>query len=569
MRDRIFFISVGIGIFACIILLRLFFLQVTQKEQYQAQASRQQGISLLSELRRGGIFFKDSDGMLVPAAVTHRTYNLVGNPRLIENSEYLLEKLTAIVPDMRRDDLTQQLSDKERSYVLFAKNIEKETSLRITEEKLMGIWIEEEEQRIYPSSAMASQVLGFVGFDGNDRTGQYGIEQQYENALLGKSNVAEKQTFRNKILAAGQDFLPKKQSGQDVILTIDPNIQSYAEGLIKKIATQWHAKSAGVLVIQPKTGAIIAMESTPSFDPNTYGTVSEYNVFLNPIIQNLFEMGSIMKPITMAAGLDARAITEKTTYHDVGFLKIADATIKNFDGKGRGTVTMYDILDKSLNTGAVFIMRQLGMRAFRDYVERFGLGELTGIDLPHEIEGNMVNLKNGGEVEYATASFGQGIAVTPLGLTTALSAVANGGNLMRPYIVQRIMDGKKIVYEAKPTIRRRVISKEVSEIVTRMLVQVVDATLGGGKARLTGYSIAAKTGTAQIPNIHTSGYSDYYLHTFFGYGPAFDPKFFILLYLEQPTGVRYASQTLTEPFHNLSEFIVSYYKIPPDRPLHQ
>ena len=193
--------------------------------------------------------------------------------------------------------------------------------------------------------------------------------------------------------------------------------------------------------------------------------------------------------------------------------------------------------------------------------------ETTGIDLPNEVESNLSNLHSNREVEFATASFGQGIALTPISLATALSSIANGGELMRPYIVSKRMKDGVVQEVTEPKVRRRVISQGTATIVSRMLVHVVDVALAGGQVKMPGYSIAAKTGTAQIPKQGESGYSEEYLHTFFGYAPAFDPKFLVLLYLERPQGVRYASETLSMPFKDMVEFLINYYEIPPDRNL--
>lgn len=529
------------------IIVRLFFLQVSYADEYQATAERQHNVLLLSQSRRGDIFFEDKDGVLVPAATTHRTYTLEGNPQQIENPVALYEKFAALLP-LDKDTFLERASAHDTTYTVFMQNISRDTATRIANLTTPEVWLSKDEKRVYPEGTMASHLLGFVGFSDIGRGGRYGLEQQYEDILNGSD--------------ARSGFA---QDGSDLILTIDPHIQSIAHELGTKLVETWNAASAGILVLEPKTGAILAMDSIPGFDPNAYQEVKDYDIFLNPFTQKVFEMGSIVKPLTMAAGLDARAITELTTYYDAGHVRIGNAILNNYDGKGRGWQGMYDILDQSLNTGAVFIMQQLGKRVFHDYMRRFGLGESTGVDLGQEVAGNLSNLEIGNDVEYATASFGQGIAVTPLGLASALSAIANGGELMRPYIVKRIEDNKGVSTETVPVVRRRVLRTETTETISRMLADVVDKTLAGGIISMPQYRIAAKTGTAQISNKTSGGYSDMYLHTFFGYAPAFDPRFLILLYLEEPRGVRYASQTLSEPFRKLAEFIITYYKIAPDR----
>ncbi|OGZ43870.1 MAG: hypothetical protein A3J55_00340 [Candidatus Ryanbacteria bacterium RIFCSPHIGHO2_02_FULL_45_17b] len=548
---------------AGVVLIRLFFLQVSYADVYGETAAKQHAIAFSSLPTRGDIFFSDRQGALVPAAVTKRAYMLAGNPQKITDIAAAYEELARIM-NFDKEEFFSRASATS-TYAVFLKDIPKEKAEEVMRLQIPGVWIAGEEGRIYPEGLIASHALGFVGYVDNERVGRYGIEQQYEKILAGFSGDSTDRRSKGGFLSSfGKTSLTEKKEGADIVLTIDPHIQSISHQITADLMEKWDAVSAGILVIQPQTGAILAMESLPSFDPNAYNTVKDYDVFLNPFTQKVFEMGSIVKPLTMAAGLDAYAVSEATTYYDAGFVRVRDAEIKNYDGKGRGTQSMYDILDQSLNTGAVFVMQQLGMPQFKDYMERFGLGDTTSIDLPQEIAGNMQNLEVGREVEYATASFGQGIAVTPMALATALSAIANGGELVRPYIVDRVMEGDTLVTKTVPSVRRRVLRQETTEIVSRMLSKVVDKTLAGGLVAMPGYYIAAKTGTAQMADAD-GGYSDSYLHTFFGYAPAFDPQFLVLIFLEKPVGVRYASQTLSEPFHKLSEFIIHYYGILPDR----
>ena len=302
-----------------------------------------------------------------------------------------------------------------------------------------------------------------------------------------------------------------------------------------------------------------------SFDLNDRTGV-DIEAFQNPLVENVYEMGSIIKPLTMAAGLDAGVISPQSTYYDAGFLKLSDYTIKNYDGRGRGTVPMQEILSQSLNTGVAHIASLLGKERFRKYFYGLKLGSETGIDLPNEAHGLVSNLESPRELEYATASFGQGIALTPIATVRALATLANGGVLITPHLVKKIeyADGKSrdITYPEG----ERIFKTKTSEDATRMLVEVVDTALKGGKAKNPYYTVAAKTGTAQIADSTGGGYyEDRYLHSFFGYFPAYDPKFLIFLYTVEPKGVKYASETLTDPFIDLVQFLINYYELPPDR----
>ena len=277
-------------------------------------------------------------------------------------------------------------------------------------------------------------------------------------------------------------------------------------------------------------------------------------------------MGSIIKPLTMASGLDSGAVKPDSTYYDAGRIHVDGYTISNYDGLARGTVPMQQILSQSLNVGAAHIASIMGKDAFRKYFLNLKLGTETGIDLPNETYGLVKNLQSPRDVEYATASFGQGIALTPIETVRALSTLANKGVLSTPHIAKRIEYDNGKVSEIGFPPGERVFSETTTDDVTRMLVKVVDEALAGGTVALSHYSIAAKTGTAQIADPVNGGYyDDRFLHSFFGYFPAYDPQFLIFLYTVEPKDVRYASQTLTDPFMELVRFLINYYNVAPDR----
>jgi cell division protein FtsI/penicillin-binding protein 2 len=317
-------------------------------------------------------------------------------------------------------------------------------------------------------------------------------------------------------------------------------------------------------VIDPTSGEIYAMGTYPTFDPNNFSQ-EKVGVFSNPLVNARYEMGSIIKALTMAAGLDAGVVTAKTTYNDLGSLTMNGSTIRNYDHKGRGVIPMQEVLNQSLNTGVSFVVSKMGNAKFASYFENYGLGETTGIDLPGEIHGDIRGLKSPRDIEYATASFGQGIALTPIETARALCTLGNGGILNFPHIVKKInydIGGSKIITASTTPVR--VLKQSTSEEITRMLVVVVDKALKGGKYNNPHYSVAAKTGTAQIAVNGKYSENDF-LHSFFGYFPAYNPKFLVLMYLVKPQNVSYASDTLTIPFMNMRDFLISYYNVPPDR----
>ena len=311
-----------------------------------------------------------------------------------------------------------------------------------------------------------------------------------------------------------------------------------------------------------KTGKILAMTSYPEFDPNDYGNVDSVKVFMNPVVQSLYEPGSVFKAITMAAALDKGVVAPQTTYNDVGKIEISGKLIENALRKGEGVQTMTQVLEKSLNTGAVFAQQKLGKDDFKDYVEKFGFAEKTGIDLNGEVRGNTANLETKRDFELANISFGQGIAVTPIQLVAAYGVLANDGILMRPYVVDRIIysDGEEKIIS--PTEVRRVISSDTASRISAMLVSVVKNG-HTQKAGVGGYLIAAKTGTAQIPDPSTKKYlENETIHTVSGFFPAFEARFSMIVKIDKPAA-KYAESTSAPLFGEIAKYILNYYEIPP------
>jgi cell division protein FtsI (penicillin-binding protein 3)/stage V sporulation protein D (sporulation-specific penicillin-binding protein) len=318
--------------------------------------------------------------------------------------------------------------------------------------------------------------------------------------------------------------------------------------------------------MNPKTGEIYAMGKDPTFDPNNLKDAKNSSVFTNNLVEDVYEMGSIIKPLTLAAGLDSGAITPNTTYNDTGSIWLNNKKISNYDGKARGVIPMQQILSQSLNVGAAWVARQMGHETFSNYMLAYGLGQKTGIDLPNEATGLVNNLNSPREVEYATASFGQGIAMSPIETVRALAVLANKGKLVTPHLVSKIKYSSGITKNVSYPEGKQVLKPATSEEISRMLVTVVDTALRGGTVKISNLSVAAKTGTAQIAKPGGGGYyEDQYLHSFFGYFPAYDPKFIVFLYTYKPKGVKYASETLTDSFINITKFLVNYYEVPPDR----
>jgi len=564
--SRIWVFYGGVTLVALFLIAKLFFVQIVHGEDYKQQAERQYVSPSTGLFDRGSIFFTKKDGDTLSAAMLKSGVVVAINPSVLENSKETFEKLNSII-DIDSVSFFEKARKKDDPYEVIKDRVDESLGEVIRNLEISGIIIAKDRWRFYPAESMAAQVLGFVGYKGNTLTGRYGLERYY-NDVLERDDPELYVNFFAEIFANISSTLlseSNKHEG-DIITSIEPTVQGYLEDVLEGIQEEWNSESVGGVVIDPKTGAIYAMGSIPSFNPNTFNLESSPAVFSNPMVEDVYEMGSIIKPITMASGLDANAVKAITTYDDKGTLVLDGKRIGNYDGKARGVVSMQEVLNQSLNTGAVFVMQKLGKEKFKEYFLSFGIGEETGIDLPNEVPGLVSNFASKNEIEYATASFGQGIAMTPIATVRALSALGNGGLLITPHVATAIDYHVGGTHTISPLPPKRVISSETSEEITRMLVKVVDEALLDGTVALPNYSIAAKTGTAQIANKELGGYyDDRYLHSFFGYFPAYDPKFLVFLYIINPKEVRYASQTLTHPFMDMTKFLINYYEISPDR----
>jgi len=554
--------------FVIIVVAMLFSLQIVRGDYYREKANRQYFSVTTDYFGRGDIFFNNKDGENITAATDREGFDLSINPKNIGSAEELYNKLSQVI-DIDKNTFLKKIGDEKDSKDIRFYNLKitKDDIEKINNLNISGVTFSAKKWRYYPGNNLASRVLGFVGYDENSISGRYGIEKFYDSVLK-KNNGAIINSFA-ELFSDIKSFVSNNnpETKGDVILTIDPLVQTNLEKNLDEVLNKYHAEMAGGIIMDPKTGKIVAMAIKPDFDPNNYSSYKNVSLFNNPAVENVFEFGSVMKPITIAAAIDEGKITPETTYYDKGYVELDGKKIKNFDNKSRGLSTMQDVLSYSINTGAVFAMQQLGKEEFKKYIINSGLGEKTGIDLPGEVAGKITNVINSPrDIEYATASFGQGIAVTPIEMIRALSSLANNGYLIKPYLVEKIAyDGVKDKITL-PETGRQVFKKETTEQISRMLVNVFDEGLLGGIYKMDRYSIAAKTGTAQIAIEGQKGYiQGENLHSFFGYFPAFDAKFSIFLFLVRPKGVSLSSHSLSQPFVNLTKFLINYYEIPPDR----
>ena len=523
-------------VFGAAIISRLIFLQILKGDFYKALSQGLHSSFQKTQIERGEIFLKGGE----PLAINIDLPFVFASPRGIEKSEETAEALSQIL-NLDKNSVLEKLK-KDNFYSLLKRKLTQKEVDDLKKSKFEGVYLEEEKVRYYPQETLASQAIGFLGAEG---IGQYGLEE-----------------FFNDILENAKDAEAKK--GQDLILTIDYNIQFKAEKLLQEAKENLEIESGQIIVIEPISGKILTLAHFPNFNPNQYEKYAKeenLEIFKNSVTQKLFEPGSVFKPMTMAGALNEGKITPETTYHDPGEIKIGGYKIDNYAKRTYpGELTMTNVLEKSINTGAVFAETQLGEALFLNYIEKFGFFEKTGIDLP-EVYSENEEFKKGYEINFATASFGQGIEMTPIQLARAYCAIANGGKLIKPYLVEKILENGTLLNEIEPEISSPIISSKTSRQLTAMLVSVVENGFAKS-AKIPGYYIAGKTGTAQVAE--GGVYSpDKSIQTFVGFAPAFDPKFLILIKLDNPE-TKTAEYSAVPIFHALSEYIIHYWQIPPD-----
>ena len=518
---------------------RLFYLFATSGPELRQRAEAQYSNQQESAFRRGDIFIGDfsTQEKTLVATVKDFSYIYAVPKEIVDQTttrQLLVEKLGLTVE--RVDNI---FSKKEDEFEVLIKSPTAEQVELVKQTNLVGVRIGSEPRRYYPLGEQLAQTIGFVGHnEAGQKTGQYGVEAYYDSELGGREGPAD-----------------------DLVLTIDKNIQTFAAQALEELVKSMAATGGSIIVQDPQTGEILAMVGSPSFDPNNYQT-AKLSQFVNVNIQSGFEPGSTFKAITMSGALDKKALTPTSTYTDTGVVDIAGYQIKNFNEKSFGLQTMTQVLEKSLNTGAIYMEERLGDDNFLNYVLDFGFGQASGVDLAGEVGGDISNLYSKRKINFVTAAFGQGIAVTPLQLINSYSAIANGGKLMRPHIVKAVVHPDGSQTQTMPEIISTPISERSALTISKMLVDVVDH--GFDKVRITGYDVAGKTGTAQIASPE-GGYSDQFIHDMVAFAPAFAPKFVILIKLDKPQGLKFAADSLSPTMGKMTRFLLNYFNVPPSR----
>lgn len=557
------FLLLGLGV----ILGRLYMLQIAWGAQARQQAEAQHSVYQKLFASRGEIALVDKLNLqTLPVAANIKQYLVYAVPADILTPKLTSETLATALSLPALDILNKISGPDSRKYVPLKKQLSEPEQKKIKDLSLPGIYLDSEDTRYYPENNLLSQVLGFVGYNkDSQRAGLYGLEKYFQKDLAG----ADGQLFEEKDTGGAWIFGSKREEtsavdGVNLVLTVDKTIQFQSESVLKDAVTKHGADSGSIIVLNPKTGAVLAMANFPDYDLNNYGKVTDPKVFNNQAVIGNFEPGSTFKAITMAAALEEGKVTPDATYEDKGVFEVGTYKIYNSDHKAHGIQTMLEVLDESLNTGAIYVKEQIGNETFNKYLKKFGFGQPTGIELP-ETRGNLDNLKGNIAVNFATASFGQGISATPIQMIRAYTAMANGGKMMKPYIVQSKIypDGTSVNTKTEST---QVISAKTANTISAMLVDVVENG-HGKKAGVPGYYIAGKTGTAQVPRKDGKpGYEeDNNIGSFIGYGPVEDPQFVMLVRIDHPRDVSFAESTAAPAWGQMAQFILNYMHIAPTR----
>lgn len=546
---------------AVVLVGRLFFLQIIDKSDLQAKNLSQVQVDRKLQSPRGTIY--DRNGR--PLAMSVVTKSLYADPKMIKQSPSEVAELIAPYVTMSKEDIVKSLQE-DTAFVWIDRMMEPEKSKAVAQliedKNLEGLNFVEESKRYYPNGNLAAQVLGFVG---TDDKGLDGLEMVLDDELKGgiqKELVATDRKGNAIFGSVLSKYLPDK--GKSVTLTIDASIQFIAERALDKAMEDTGAKHASVIVMDPKTGEILAMANRPTYDPNHYSQGSEED-FKNIAVTNLYEPGSTFKPIIASAALASGKWKLDQVYNDKGSFAANGHVMQNWNGEGYGPVRLIDILKFSINTGMAEIGTTTGADILSKYVRNYGFGSKTGIELPGEGDGILYNPDDMSKLDVATMSIGQGIAVTPLQMVRAFGAIANGGSMMKPHIVKSYSNIKgEVTSTTDPEVMGQPIPEETAKTIADILEKEVSEG-GGTKAMVEGYHFGGKTGTAQKLDTKHGGYLDgQYIASFIGFGPVEDPKFVVLVVIDDPQkGSYYGSQIVAPVFKDIVSQLVRYYQMSP------
>jgi len=558
-RWRLMTLCVLFAACAVVLLYRAYSYQVLEYQRFHDLASEEHRLKKEIVPRRGDVLDRNGN----PLAVSVMYKSVYAYPPSIKDPAAVATALSGVIGEPS-ESILAKLRSNSNTAVLLKRKLPAEVSTRIANLSLPGVFLQAEPFREYPEGSIAAQLLGFVG---KDFKGLASLELSLDRELAGEPGLidAERDTVGGEIAIGRRDVIPPRD-GSDAVLTIDRFIQRMVERELANAVKEYKGRGGFIIVMDPKTGEVLAMASYPTydltaeevFDPN------HQELYKPTAVTDIYEPGSVMKIVTMSAGIEEKLVSPSTVFNDTGVLRVDGAIIRNWDFSAHGRETMTQVLINSCNIGASYVSGLLGPERFYRYIDAFGFGKPTGIDLPGEASGRYRTPKDPDwtRVDLATNSFGQGIAVTAIQMVAAASVIANGGVLMKPMVVKAFRNGDS-VREVPPVQVRRVISPETARALTEMMVHVVE----DNSLKLSvvpGYRIAGKTGTADLPTAagYTSG-ATYASQV--GFAPADDPRFVMLVRIDDPEK-KFGGQVASPVFKKIAEQLFAYMKIPPSDP---
>lgn len=563
-------------VFVVIIVLNLFYIQIIRHNYYKEQAYQEQVAKFILPAKRGQIYARDS-GDIIPLVLNEPVYIAYADPQQITDIPKLEKTIAQIAGGNVVDGYKDSLGDKKLRYVVLARKLSHSQAELLKGKNIAGVGLTEVDQRVYPEGGLAAQLLGYVN---NDGKGQYGVEEALDKRLKGTDGKLQAVTDVRRIplTVSNNDVSIPPRDGENLVLSVDRNIQSYAESALKSGLQKVGATKGNVVIMNPNNGQIMAMANYPSYDPSNYNKVTDYSVFQNAVVSDPYEVGSALKPLTMGAGLDSGAVGVNSTFDNRGYVQVDDTKISNVEEDPvSANATMTDVLHYSLNTGVIYILQQMGggkvdlqaRNKLYDYFHNhYRFGGKTGVEQAGESGGIIIppTDEQGNNVRYANMAFGQGMDVTMMQVAAAFSSTINGGTYYKPTVVAGITEnGDSLSAQKAQILKNNVLRPDISVALRDMIVRGRQLGALGGKDK-PGYIVGGKTGTSQIIDPKTGKYTNANsIGSYLGFGGNATPQYVIMVQVKDSKAAGYAGTTAAGPiFLDVSNWLIDYLKIAPN-----
>ncbi len=569
-------LAVAMLAFVAVIVLNLFYIQIIRHDYYKKKAYEEQVAKFVLPAKRGQIFAKDGPA-LVPLVLNEPVYTMYVDPQQMTDKSELITMVSKISKEKVVGEYRDLLDSDKLRYIVVARELNYKEAENIKKANIAGVGLTTADRRVYPEGDLAAQVLGYVN---NEGKGQYGLEGALNRRLKGVDGTLQAVTDVRRIplTVSDDDISIPAQDGENVVLSIDRNIQAYAEDALKRGLDRVRATKGSVIVMNPNNGHVLAMANYPTYSPAQYNKVEDYSVFQNAIVSEPYEAGSVIKTLTMGAGLDSGVVNVNTTFNNRGYVQVDDTKISNVEEDPvSANATMTDVLHYSLNTGVVYITQQMGggkinlqarNKLYGYFHDNYRFGQLTGIEQAGEAKGTIIapTEEQGNNVRYANMAFGQGMDVTMVQTAGAFAAAINGGTYYQPTVVAgSTTDGSSTKISKAKVLKKNVIKSTTSSDLRNMIVQGRQLGALGGKDK-PGFVVGGKTGTSQIIDAKTGKYTDdNSIGSYLGFGGNQTPQYVIMVQVKDSKAAGYAGTTAAGPiFGDVSNWLLDYLQIVPN-----